>query len=88
MANSLVFPIHRRGSALLIDLTAHCLAIIRRRISVTENHLIQLSLSLVISAETTQSNVQVCTELDVFGGQQGSLEYSEARLLTVEHNLK
>ncbi len=36
------FPIHRRGGALLIDLTAHCLAIIRRRISVTENYLIQL----------------------------------------------
>src|SRR5271157_4391338 len=33
-----------------------------------------ISLSLAINAAATQRNVQLCTELDVLGGQQGSLE--------------
>jgi hypothetical protein len=46
------------------------------------------SLSLAINAETTQSNVQVCTELDVFGGQQGSLKIIAVQANWLYNNLK
>jgi hypothetical protein len=74
------FPIHRRGTASFIDLTAHCHASVRHRIRVTKNQPIHQCLSLAISTGTTHHDVQVCTQLDVFGGQQGSLEIIGARL--------
>jgi hypothetical protein len=46
------------------------------------------SLSLEISAPTTQSIVHVCTELGVLGGQQGFLEYRGDYTNRLYNNLK
>src|SRR5271157_2412104 len=51
-----------------------------------KNRLSSSSLSLAINAAATQRNVQLCTEVDVRGGQQGSLEISEGRLLAIQHS--
>ena len=38
-----------------------------------------ISLSLAINAAATHRNVQLCTEVDVRGGQQGSLEINSCQ---------
>src|SRR5271157_1602064 len=44
-----------------------------------KNRLSSSSLSLAINAAATQRNVQLCTEVDVRGGQQGSLEINSCQ---------
>ena len=60
----------------LIDLQASHSSV-RRRIRVTKNQPIHQFLESLNQRRnnSTQDNVQVCTEVSVFGGQQGCLEY-------------